>query len=491
MIRINFFALLLLLVKGLQAQTVSISDPDFLAHLKSAYPSAINSNDELIIAQAATFSGSFNCSNKNIHSLEGLQYFTNVTRVDASDNFLTSCEQVSGLSLITKLNVSNNQITSLPMLNSLSNMSILIVSKNELTQLPDLSANVKLKEIIAFTNKLSTLPSFAGLNELEKVDLGNNLLTQTPDFSSNLRMKFLSIDRNFLTSIPDLSSLDSLTEVQFHQNYFTFSDLVPISSYPDFSSNFTISPQRKISHSDLQLISTDTLYLVSGKDQNISGMSYAWYFQNAPLATADNDSAIIYPAQKKYEGYYYGVLTCTAIPGLQIYTDSFYVSITNCPGNNDFTFEYGTINCLKSGSLKISLPSMPVQSYLFELEPTSKGMRQTSSTGVFEHLIQPVYHLKVYSGNNCVLQYPELIHIPFEDCKETFITPDGDGDKDVFYFDQKGTVIIYDKDGAKISSLALPAEWDGTTDKGKKVAQGYYVCDVNNGEEVVRITVIY
>lgn len=70
------------------------------------------------------------------------------------------------------------------------------------------------------------------------------------------------------------------------------------------------------------------------------------------------------------------------------------------------------------------------------------------------------------------------------------LRPDGDGENDAFFIKQQGKVIIYYKTGEHVKVLQIPAEWDGSV-KGGKVAPGYYFVDINNGESIINVRVIY
>ncbi len=63
---------------------------------------------------------------------------------------------------------------------------------------------------------------------------------------------------------------------------------------------------------------------------------------------------------------------------------------------------------------------------------------------------------------------------------ETYFTPDGDGLSDLYYLEQSGKTTIYDRSGKLIKSIATPAYWDGTSEKGEVVAPGIYFLITND-----------
>lgn len=473
-----------------QGQTASIPDPIFLSFLKSNYPATINASNQLIISKAAEVTGSLVCKQLDITSLEGIQYFTGITMLDADDNLLTNVSQVSGLTALQTLRLENNQITTLPSLSNLTNLRVLAAYDNQLQSLPDLSNNTQLRQLTLYNNQITSLPDLTSLVNLLRIDLGNNKLSVTPDVSSNVLLTQLSLDRNFLTEAPDLSNLNNLNEVQLHANYFSFGDLLPYISHPDFSI-FEISPQKVFPVNNIEPIENNTLILSTGIDASISNVTYTWYHNSSLVGSVTKDSLIINPVTNSHQGNYYSVLTHPSFPGLQLTTAILNVDVITCPSISDFSFEYGNINCIETGTLKVNLTSLPTQVYTFYLSSPITGDTLTSNTGFFEGLTQPMYSLSVKSGALCQVAFPDPLNIPFEECKEVFITPDGDGDKDSHYFSQFGSAVIYDKSGKVVQTLTIPGEWAGSSKTSSLVAPGYYVADINQGEAIINISVLY
>jgi hypothetical protein len=512
--------------------TVPVPDPKFLAYLKTISPSVINASNQLITSQAATITGTIDCSNLGISSLSGLQYFTGINTLYATGNNLVTVPEIAGLSTLKYIHLTNNSITSLPSLNSLTNLVYLICSNNQLKKLPSLNNNTQLKQLIAFNNDLDSLPSLNTLTNLRKIDVGgNNLkvlpdlsnqplleellcwenqlttlpdlnlypylirlnagtnkLTQVPDVSLNKRLRILSLNDNLFTSGPDLIGIDSLTTVELYNNYLSFKDLVPYLSYPSFNSVFKISPQLNFPGATIQLNNLDTLQ-IPGIDAGTSGVIYQWYF-NGQLLSSTSDSLKIIPFTPSNEGTYYGKETHPSFPGLVLTTDNYIVTSSSCLSFSGISFIIDEINCLKAGTLNIQWTSPPLQPLSYSIQSLS-GKTYSSPTGSFKGLTESDYILTVKSGSSCQKQYPGTIHIPTEECTETYITPDKDGDKDSFYFTASGKVVIYDKNGAVVKTLLIPSEWDGSSKLGKLVGQGYYVADINDGQELIKISVLY
>ncbi len=529
----KIFFLYFFLVHGLfsaMAQTASVPDPAFLNFLKTEYPSCINASDQLILSQAASFNGDFDCSNKGISNLEGIQYFINIQFLHANTNSISTLPSLSALTKIETLDLKDNMLTTLPSLSSLTLLEKLFIANNQLTKLPHLTNNLNLVQLIAFSNKLDSLPPLNHLAALNKIDVGNNKLKKlplmnnlvqmeqmlvwdnfldslpdlknypklwrlnaggnnlqyTPDFSLNPRMKILFLDSNKLTVLPDLSLLDSLDNVRLQNNRFDFQDLSPILSYPGKDTIFQYVPQNNFPGNTIQLAPNDTLTIPSGISA-YSTTTYQWY-RNGVLEYTSST-----PILKKHPGLtgeYYVTASSSAFPGLVLKTDSFHVTGGACMDFSGITMEIDGIKCLKAGELWINSSSLPTGTYLYTLKGTITHKLLQSTSGRFQYLTEPNYTLSISNGS-CSAVYPSTIVLPLEACEETFITPNGDGDKDNYFFSQTGKAIIYDKQGRKVKTLDLPGEWDGTGSDGKLVSQGYYISTINEGETHVNITVIY
>lgn len=235
----NVRVLAVLLFFGIRAmaQTVTIPDPAFAAYLQTQYPSCMTGDQMDITCPDITSEDSLNLVNLNIHSFEGLQYFTSLQVFKGSSNpvgslpalqqsLLWLCVDSCGLTGLPTLPGSlqylslwgNSNLGSLPALPSSldelhcldcglsslpalpASLSILNCGANSLTQLPTLPNN--LYRLFAGNNHLTVLPDLpAGLSAL---DCSNNQLTSLPTLPADLYN--LSAEINQLTALPDLPS---------------------------------------------------------------------------------------------------------------------------------------------------------------------------------------------------------------------------------------------------------------------------------------------
>ena len=253
---IKYISVLLILffLVETQAQTYVIADANFRNYLSTNIPSVLNSNKELIISNAKSFTGVINCGSLNIQDLSGIQYFYKITSLNCFGNKLTTLPSLDSLKQLQYLWAYNNNLNNLPKLNHLTNLLTLNVkgnsltilpsltgmaslinldcSQNMLTTLPDLGSLTNLEEFFSYSNSITSVPSITNLTRLKIFNVENNLLTLLPDLSKNTQLITLQFDYNQIDSIPPLSHLPNLKELIFKFN--------KVETIPDLASNINL-----------------------------------------------------------------------------------------------------------------------------------------------------------------------------------------------------------------------------------------------------------
>ena len=138
-----------------------IQDINFLNYLQDNYPQTII-NDSLDIDSTSGIT-EINLSNLGLTSIEGIQFFSDLTDLNCTSNHLTSISELPiGLN---SFNCSVNNLTSLPELPE--ELLYLYCNNNNLTSLPELSQN--LFSLISYNNPIVCVtnhhPQFFWLNE--------------------------------------------------------------------------------------------------------------------------------------------------------------------------------------------------------------------------------------------------------------------------------------------------------------------------------------
>ena len=143
---------------------------------------------------------SLNVSGKNITDLTGIEEFSSLEILDATQNKLASIDLSNNTSLkFLKLNYNN--ISSID-LSSNTELLELHIYHNELTGL-DLSSNIKLKVVDAFFNKLTSI-DVTNCLELKSLGVWYNQLS-TINVTKNSKLENLNFESNNLTSV-DISN---------------------------------------------------------------------------------------------------------------------------------------------------------------------------------------------------------------------------------------------------------------------------------------------
>ena len=160
------------------AQTVTITDSNFLAWLQFTYPTCINGNQMDINCPGITSATTVNIPHLSIANIDGIQHFTSLQILDCSDNNLTAIPALPAS--LKKLLCSENQISSIQTLPF--SLVELNCNNNQLTSIPPLPNTLDILK--CYDNQLSSLPTFPTL--LKVLHCGGNLFTTLPTLPQTL-----------------------------------------------------------------------------------------------------------------------------------------------------------------------------------------------------------------------------------------------------------------------------------------------------------------
>lgn len=179
---------------------------------------------------------STNLNYKEIHNLQGIEYFTNLEVLDCCHNKLINLDLSKNTSLKT-LNCETNKLSSLDISNNAAlktlNCSYNLLTKldiskniylvelkcnyNELTNI-NISTNLNLEELYCSSNQLTYLDIVNNIN-LIKLNCSSNQLTNL-DISKNTALKNLCCDENSLIHL-DISRNNALVRLSCNNNQLT------------------------------------------------------------------------------------------------------------------------------------------------------------------------------------------------------------------------------------------------------------------------------
>ena len=171
-------------------------------------------DDILSDSEIAAVTG-IGCMNRNIASLQGVEYFTNLISLWCSGNRLTELD-VSQNTALTELDCGSNLLTSLNV-SGCTAMENLMCYDNRLTSL-NLSGCTALEALACFDNQLEELDVSAN-TQLTSLNCCNNRLEEL-DVNANTQLRSLICNQNRLTSL-NLSGSSSLTSLACHGNALT------------------------------------------------------------------------------------------------------------------------------------------------------------------------------------------------------------------------------------------------------------------------------
>lgn len=446
------------------AEVVPISDSNFKKCLVKSLPQLLDENQNLVVEAAQVYNGTLNCADSNIDSVPELIYFESLT--------------------VLELNLNN--LTHLPSLDHLSQLTYLYIAENQLTKLPSLDSLLNLEQLICWKNKLTELPDLRNLDKLHRLDVPVNKLTKFPELSPKAPMQILLVDDNYIEDLPDLSQYPLLQIVKVVNNRMSFGDLSVILKQPN-PEIYDYYPQKSFPVLESKTLKEgETLELLSRLDNFSSKTNVKWYRDNAFVA--NNDILIIAPVAEIDQGIYNAVLTSELFPNKPLYTNAVQIQVLPCPKIADFKVEIKNADCTTPGNITIQAK------YDIEYKYTLEGAKykQTELSGViFENLKPQDYHLEITAPNGCSVISDTALIVNSTACENVLFSPNGDGFQDEYFFDQKGKGVIVDKFGNLIREVDLPFIWDGSDENQTKIPQGYYILNINQGESLIGVTIVY
>ena len=188
---------------------IPIADANFKTYLVANFDT--NGDGEISTAEAKQVT-TINVNTDNIYSLDGIEYFTNLTQLACKGTSEWDSNSNSFISKgsLTKIDLSKN-----------TQLLVLDCGYNQLTQL-NLSNNTLLTDLFCLYNQLTEL-NLSNNTQLLVLDCGYNQLTQL-DLSNNTGLAYLYCDNNLFTEL-DLSNCSELTYLSCSGNQLTQLDL--------------------------------------------------------------------------------------------------------------------------------------------------------------------------------------------------------------------------------------------------------------------------
>ncbi|MGN6648165.1 MAG: leucine-rich repeat domain-containing protein [Cytophaga sp.] len=469
-----YIVLGLMLSARLSAQTTAvIPDTAFRSFLVDHYPALMDVNEELIIANAASVTGTLYCGDERISNLEGIQYFVNIDVLECQKNNLSTLPDISALTKLTTLYCAENQLTSVPPLNNLVSLQTLVLAQNKLTTLPDVTALANLTDLVVYRNQLTSIPDLTVLSKLEKLYCFENNIASMGKLPASL--KELWLGNNLMTYIPDISLATGLTSLRAYTNHLQIvPDLTPYAVLTDLNlgtNQLTTVPTGLPSLSQLTLLTLDNNLLTSLPD--LSGLtalatcnlsSNSFTFEDLLPSSANPNIAswticpqdsLPAPANIRITEGQPLTLTLAADDGIPGLTFSWYCNGAQVAQTNQPVLTIPAASKSHTGN------------WYCKVSSSAPGLSAcTLASHIFTIVVRPDFTMD----------------------KELTITPNGDGKNDEWLFEESGALKVYNASGILVDQQSAPCYWNGTTGSGKILGTGYYIITIE--DTTYQITII-
>ena len=528
--RIIFIIFFLLSINVVFSQTITLPDNNLRDKLILSYPQVMQGN-QLVIANAAAFTGTLNLSNSNISDATGVQYFTSIITLDLSHNVLTTVPNISAttglvnfyasfnklislpdMSALTQLHdfqVMNNQLILLPNLSGANNLTLLYCSNNKITQLPPLTQFPNLVNLVVGNNPFSNttfdaspcihlvelhvhrlgISTIIGLDKLPNLSIlyiwGNNL-TAIPGIDANTTLTKLFIFNNPLYDLPNLTNKPNLNTLDISKCYLTFEDVTPIlqSTIP---ASFTYSPQRDIPYSDITARADNNYTLTYPATSPLTTNIYVWVKDGSVIDSSSSPSYSFTPIETTNAGFYTLKVYNASMPTLVLNSDTFKISVLPCIELKIPNVFVTSKDCSKGYTIDFSQNQISGGTAPFQYQLSTSSTSKLITYPITENIEAGNYSLTVIDSKNCRATSNFGLS-KIENC-DPVLTPNGDGITDTYFIDKTGKVSVFNLNRELVNTLQTPAMWDGTDRNGALLDAGFYIL-IMEGQKPIYLTII-
>ena len=538
-LHIAIIALLLLLNsrQSMAATGYVIVDPNFRAYLLANRPTVLYPDQSLNITAANAAIGQFKCYSQNIINLDGIQYFTNINTLEVKYNpNLHTIPNIDGLTSITTLGLDSNDLTSLPNLSTLVNLqvlsfhhnrvavlpsltnlnqlTILFAQSNQLTALPNLTTLVNLDKLFISDNPITLIPSLSGLGKLTYFSSHRNLINAMPSVNNSPLLQYLVCSENNvtavptitnctqlkelwmpdckLTTLPNLSSFSLLTTVNVSNSELSFEDILPSISNPNFNlTDFNFTGQTPGVTSTINALTSSSVVIDLGFDNALTTNVYNWY-KNGVFLTTTTVNKLSYPSVSMNDDGIYTCLITNNTPvlgGVLLKSKAITLRVSPCILSNNLGYTITSATCIYPIVVELDETSFTSGTAPFFYTIANKKDTLIFATPTFTMTHEGIYDIIVKDATGCAVTFESRLSITRNEQCDPVFYPNGDGVADMYYIENAGTAQIYNRSGEVVKTLAVPASWDGTNNKGQDLPSGLYVIVVNK-DTTLKVTLL-
>ncbi len=221
---------MVLLVAPAYAATVTFADANLEAAVRAAL---VKPSGDITDADMLTLT-TLDASHRDIVQLGGLEYATNLDRLDLGTNQIASLTPVAGLTKLTYLNLGANQITDITPVANLTKLISLQLPVNQVTSAAPVAGLTKLGNLNLARNQITSITPVAGLTNLEYLQLARNQITDIAPVAGLTKLTSLFLWGNQIASITPVASLTELKSLELNQNEIV--SIAPLASLTKLTS---------------------------------------------------------------------------------------------------------------------------------------------------------------------------------------------------------------------------------------------------------------
>ena len=211
-------------IQPLLSGTVYIPDTNLRAAIAEALGKA--PNDPLTDDDMKRLTRLF-ADGKGIQDLTGLEYATNLERIEFRRNAISDLTPLRGLIRLNNIKLRDNVISDVSPLANLLSVDWMGLEENVITDFSPLKGLVKLNGIGISGNPIADVSSLVSLTSLERIDAWNTLISDFSTLAKLPKLRWIEFGNDTAVSaIPSLKGLSSLQRLEL--NNCSISDLSPL-----------------------------------------------------------------------------------------------------------------------------------------------------------------------------------------------------------------------------------------------------------------------
>ena len=208
---------------------VHIPDPNLRAAIAESLGK--NPNAPITVEEMERLGPDLDARNRSIRDLTGLQFATNLNRLNLRDNRFSNLSPIAGLIQLRRLELDNDnpiQLSDLSPLGGLINLEYLNFSYENVSDLSPLGGLINLKYLHFTDSNVFNLSPLAGLVNLESLGFSRSNVSDMSPVAGLINLKLIRTWGSPISDLSDLAGLTKLEEIDICGG--ELSDLTPLVS---------------------------------------------------------------------------------------------------------------------------------------------------------------------------------------------------------------------------------------------------------------------